>query len=72
MDGRETVKLFDGFKRHHTRACRVLELEVSHERLLSETSFVLKCPACQSSIRGSISDLDLPSVIGFLTPSTVN
>ena len=68
MNGRETVNRFDDFKSRHMRECEVLELEVSHERLSSETAFVLRCPACQQSISGSIWDSDLSAVIQFLTP----
>jgi hypothetical protein len=68
MDGRETVNRFDDFKSEHVRECGVMDLQVSHERLASETAFVLRCPACDESIRGSIWDSDLSAVIQFLTP----
>lgn len=69
MDGRATVDRFDNFKSEHMRECGVIEIEVSHERLASETAFVLRCPACDESIRGSIWDSDLSAVIRFLTPA---
>jgi hypothetical protein len=68
VDGRDTVDQFDHFKSEHTRGCGVAELEVTHERLVSETAFVLRCPACDESIRGSILDSDLTAVIRFLGP----
>ena len=68
IDGRDTVNQFDHFKSEHMRECGVMELEVTHERLVSETAFVLKCPACDESIRGSIWDSDLTAVIQFLGP----
>ena len=68
MDGRDTVNLFDEFKSEHVRECGVMDLEVSHERLASETAFVLRCPACDESIRGSIWDSHLSAVIQFLRP----
>jgi hypothetical protein len=68
MDGRETMNRFDEFKVAHTRDCGVLELDVSHERFVSETAFELRCPACHASVAGSISDSDLPAVIQFLAP----
>jgi hypothetical protein len=68
MDGRDTVNRFDHFKSKHLRECQVLELEVSHARLASETAFELRCPACHEAIRGSIRDSDLAAVVQFLTP----
>jgi len=68
MDGWETVNRFDDFKSEHVRECGVMDLEVSHERFASETAFVLRCPACDESIHGSIWDSDLGAVIRFLTP----
>ena len=68
VDGRDTVEQFDHFKSEHIRGCGVMELEVTHERLVSETAFVLRCPACDESIRGSIHDSELIAVIQFLGP----
>ena len=68
MDGRDTVNRFDAFKSEHMRECRVRDLEVTHERLVSETAFELRCPACDESISGSIWDSDLTGMIQFLTP----
>ena len=68
MDGRDIVNRFDDFKSAHVRECGVIDLEVSHERFVSETAFVLRCPACDESIHGSIWDSDLGAVIQFLRP----
>jgi hypothetical protein len=68
MDGRDTVNRFDDFKSEHMRECGVKELEVTHERLASETAFELRCSVCDESIRGSIVDSDLTGMIQFLTP----
>jgi len=68
INGRETVNRFDDFKSEHVRECGVMDLEVSHERLASATAFVLRCPACDESIQGSIWDSDLSAVIQVLTP----
>jgi hypothetical protein len=68
MNGRDTVNRFDDFKSEHVRECGVMDLEVSHERFVSETAFVLRCPACDESIRASIEDSDLGAVIQFLSP----
>jgi len=68
MDGRGTVNRFDGFRTEHARKCGALELEVSHERFISETRFVLCCPVCQGSITGSIPDSELAAIVEFLAP----
>jgi len=68
VDGRDIVDQFDHFKSEHVRRCGVMELEVTHERLVAETAFVLRCPACDEWIRGSIHDSDLTAVIQFLGP----
>jgi hypothetical protein len=68
VDGCDTVNRFDDFKSEHIRECGVMELEVSHERLVSEIAFVLRCPACGESIHGSIHDSELAAVIQFLAP----
>lgn len=68
VDARDIVDRFDHFKSEHIRGCGVMELEVTHERLVSETAFVLRCPACDESIHGSIHDSELTAVIQFLGP----
>jgi len=68
VDGRDTVTRFDHFKSEHIRGCGIMELEVTHERLVSETAFELRCPACDASISGSIQDSDLTALIQYLDP----
>lgn len=70
MDATTVLSFFDGFHSHHKTSCGASSLDVSFEREdATSTKIILRCPACQKSIRGSIQDADMPRVIQLLDPN---
>jgi hypothetical protein len=69
MDVSQTLTFFDRFQANHKKTCGTEKLEVSFERPSeSATTIVLACPVCGDTIRGSVSDTDMPQVIQLLKP----
>ena len=72
MDVATILSFFDRFHANHKTSCGVIDLDVSAERDENGTTLALKCPTCQSTVKGSVRDADMWQLSQLMNPKKAN